>query len=83
MTKSLRVLVAGTGFAGKGHTRVFRTAGAEVVGIVGRTNHVVRKVTEKLTIRLGAALALRRVGMGRATDPDGNCRERSRRFGRY
>lgn len=49
MTK-LRVLVAGTGFAGKGHTTAFRAAGTEVVGIVGRTDHVVRDVADNLSI---------------------------------
>ncbi len=49
MTK-LKTLVAGTGFAGKGHTAAFRAAGTEVVGIVGRTDHVVRDVAAKLEI---------------------------------
>ncbi|MEP3296974.1 MAG: Gfo/Idh/MocA family oxidoreductase [Pseudoruegeria sp.] len=49
----LRVLVAGTGFAGKGHTQAFRAAGAEVVGIVGRTDHVVRDVSTDLEIAYG------------------------------
>jgi len=45
-----KVLVFGTGFAGQGHTQAFRDAGAEVVGIVGRTPSVVKEVAEKLTI---------------------------------
>ncbi len=49
MTK-LRVLIAGTGFAGKGHTAAFRTAGAEIVGIIGRTDHVVRDVAHDMSI---------------------------------
>jgi len=44
------VLVFGTGFAGQGHTQAFRDAGAEVVGIVGRTPEVVKEVAEKLAI---------------------------------
>ena len=42
MSKQLKVLVHGTGFAGQGHTDAFRNAGAEVVGIVGRTESVVK-----------------------------------------
>ena len=48
--KGLRVLVAGTGFAGQGHAQAFRAAGAEVAGIVGRTEHVVRDTAARLTI---------------------------------
>ncbi|MCL9776854.1 Gfo/Idh/MocA family protein [Vibrio methylphosphonaticus] len=44
------VLVFGTGFAGQGHAKAFRDAGAEVVGIVGRTEHVVTEVAEKMAI---------------------------------
>jgi predicted dehydrogenase len=50
MSNKLRVLVHGTGFAGQGHTEAFRYAGAEVVGIVGRTNAVVKEVAEALAI---------------------------------
>lgn len=46
----MKVLVAGTGFAGKGHTAAFRAAGCEVVGMVGRTDHVLRDVADELTI---------------------------------
>jgi predicted dehydrogenase len=49
MTK-LRVLIAGTGFAGKGHATAFRAAGAEIVGIVGRTEHVVKDVAQEISI---------------------------------
>ena len=50
MTKPLKVLIAGTGFAGKGHTAAFRSAGAQVVGMVGRTDHVARDVAAELAI---------------------------------
>jgi predicted dehydrogenase len=45
-----KVLVYGTGFAGQGHAKAFRDAGAEVVGIVGRTAQVVTEVAEKMGI---------------------------------
>ena len=48
MPERLKVLVHGTGFAGQGHTDAFRLAGAEVVGMVGRTVSVVAEVTEKM-----------------------------------
>ena len=44
MDRKLRVLVAGTGFAGQGHTEAFRAVGAEVVGMVGRTPKVLTDV---------------------------------------
>jgi len=50
MNKKPRVLVHGTGFAGQGHTQAFRDASAEVVGMVGRNEDVLRSVTEKLGI---------------------------------
>ncbi|TNF19354.1 MAG: Gfo/Idh/MocA family oxidoreductase [Rhodobacteraceae bacterium] len=50
MSRKLKVLISGTGFAGQGHAEAFRGAGAEVVGIVGRTPHVVRDVAEKMGI---------------------------------
>ena len=50
MREKPRVLVCGTGFAGQGHTEAFRYAGAEVVGMVGRTGTVVKEVTEKMAI---------------------------------
>jgi len=46
----LKVLIAGTGFAGEGHTDAFRGAGADVVGMVGRTESVVSDVADKLAI---------------------------------
>lgn len=48
--RKLKVLVAGTGFAGEGHAKAFRWAGAEIVGIVGRTPGVVSELAEKLQI---------------------------------
>ena len=50
MSKHPRVLVYGTGFAGQGHAQAFRYVGAEVVGIVGRTESVVRQVAKDLNI---------------------------------
>jgi predicted dehydrogenase len=50
MSKKLKVLVCGTGFAGQGHTKAFRDTGAEVVGMVGRNESVVREVAGKLDI---------------------------------
>lgn len=47
---TLKVLVAGTGFAGQGHADAFRGAGADIVGIVGRTDHVTRSIAEKMSI---------------------------------
>ena len=47
MSDKPKVLVHGTGFAGQGHTDAFRYAGAEVVGMVGRTESVVREVTKE------------------------------------
>ena len=46
----LKVLIHGTGFAGQGHTDAFRNAGAEVVGIVGRTPSRVVEVAKKMNI---------------------------------
>jgi len=48
--KNVRVLIHGTGFAGQGHAEAFRYAGAEVVGIVGRTPEVVKQVAAELDI---------------------------------
>ena len=50
MSQKLKVLICGTGFAGQGHTDAFRDVSADVVGIVGRTESVVREVAEKLNI---------------------------------
>lgn len=49
----MKVLISGTGFAGQGHADAFRGAGAEIVGMVGRTPHVVAEVTEKMGIPYG------------------------------
>lgn len=46
----MKVLIHGSGFAGEGHAAAFRGAGAEVVGIVGRTLPVVRELAAKLDI---------------------------------
>ncbi len=50
MERKLKVLIAGTGFAGQGHADAFRAFGVEVVGIVGRTPSVVKEVAEKMEI---------------------------------
>ena len=50
MSKKIRVLVHGTGFAGQGHAEAFRYANAEIVGIVGRTESVVKQVAKDLNI---------------------------------
>ncbi|MFB9055477.1 Gfo/Idh/MocA family protein [Mariniflexile ostreae] len=50
MDNKLKVLISGSGFAGQGHADAFRAAGVEVVGIVGRTESVVKEVATKKTI---------------------------------
>ncbi|MDU0354627.1 Gfo/Idh/MocA family oxidoreductase [Paraglaciecola aquimarina] len=50
MSKNISVLVYGTGFAGQGHAQAFRDMGAEVVGIVGRTQSVVQHVAKDMNI---------------------------------
>lgn len=50
MSDKLKVLIHGTGFAGQGHAEAFRFAGAEVVGMVGRTASVVKEVAQKTGI---------------------------------
>ena len=50
MGRGVRVLVHGTGFAGQGHADAFRYAGAEIVGIVGRTKSVVEAVAADMDI---------------------------------
>lgn len=50
MSKPIKVLVHGTGFAGQGHAEAFRYAGAEIVGIVGRTATVVQQVAKDMDI---------------------------------
>ena len=53
MGQPLKVLVHGTGFAGQGHAEAFRSVGAEIVGIVGRTPSVIEKVTADMGIPYG------------------------------
>ena len=50
MGRKLTVLIAGTGFAGAGHADAFRAAGADIVGIVGRTPSVASEVADRLAI---------------------------------
>ena len=50
MSKTIRVLVHGTGFAGQGHAEAFRDAGAKIVGMVGRTESVVKQVASDMKI---------------------------------
>ena len=50
MSQKPEVLIHGTGFAGQGHAEAFRYAGAEVVGIVGRTPDVVAQVAKDMGI---------------------------------
>jgi len=50
LSDKLRVLIHGTGFAGQGHAGAFRDAGAVIIGIVGRTEHVVRDVAASMSI---------------------------------
>lgn len=50
MSKKLKVLVLGTGYAGQGHTEAFRYLGAEVLGMVGRTEGVLHEVAGNLGI---------------------------------
>lgn len=53
MSKTIKVLVHGTGFAGQGHAQAFRDVGAKIVGIVGRTPSVVAQVTQEMDIPYG------------------------------
>ena len=50
MSKKPTVLVLGSGFAGQGHAEALRYAGAEIVGMVSRTESVVKKVAVSLDI---------------------------------
>lgn len=50
MSNAIKVLVHGTGFAGQGHAEAFRYAGADIVGIVGRTQSVVTRVAKDMDI---------------------------------
>ena len=47
----LRALVLGTGYAGRGHAEALRYVGVEVVGMVGRTPHVLAAAAAELDIR--------------------------------
>ncbi len=49
-TKRLTVLVHGAGFAGQGHANAFRFADAKIIGVVGRTEAIVKQVAEDLDI---------------------------------
>jgi predicted dehydrogenase len=50
MTKNLRALILGSGFAGQGHALALRDAGVEIVGMVSRTREVVGRVAAELNI---------------------------------
>ena len=50
MNEKPKVLICGTGFAGQGHAEAFRYAGADVVGIVGRTESVAKDVAKSMEI---------------------------------
>lgn len=50
MSDKLKVLIHGTGFAGRGHAEAFRYAGVQVVGIVGRTEAVTHQVAKDMDI---------------------------------
>ena len=50
MSKTIKILVHGTGFAGQGHAEAFRSVGADIVGIVGRTESVVQRVAKDMNI---------------------------------
>ncbi len=50
MTKFLRALVLGSGYAGQGHALALREAGVEIVGMVSRTRDVVKRVASELKI---------------------------------
>lgn len=49
-TKSLKALILGSGFAGQGHALALRDAGVDVVGMVSRTEAVVKEVAASLSI---------------------------------
>ncbi len=50
MSENLKVLIHGTGYAGQGHAEAFRAESVDVVGIVGRTDSVVRDVASEMHI---------------------------------
>ena len=52
MSKPLKVLVHGTGFAGQGHAEAFKDAGTEIIGIVGRTETIVQQVAQDMACLL-------------------------------
>lgn len=50
MTKPLRAVVIGAGWAGEGHTRALQHVGVDVVAICARNREVVRAVAERLGV---------------------------------
>lgn len=50
MPNHLKAMVLGSGFAGKGHAMALRDCGVEVVGMVSRTESVVKAVARELGI---------------------------------
>lgn len=50
MSKSLRALIFGSGFAGQGHAEALREAGVEIVGMASRTRDVVEAVAGDMNI---------------------------------
>ncbi|MBZ0295541.1 MAG: Gfo/Idh/MocA family oxidoreductase [Anaerolineae bacterium] len=50
MPHNLKALVLGSGFAGKGHALALRDCGVEVVGMISRTESVVKAVAAELDI---------------------------------
>ncbi len=50
MTKKLRAMVLGSGFAGQGHTMALRAAGVDVVAMASRTRAVCERVAADLGI---------------------------------
>ncbi len=50
MSKQLRALVLGSGFAGQGHAMALRDCGVEVAGMASRTEDVVKRVAAEMRI---------------------------------
>ena len=50
MRDKLKGLVLGSGFAGQGHAEAMRYCGVEVVGMVSRTEDVVKRVAGEMGI---------------------------------
>jgi predicted dehydrogenase len=50
MTKSLRAVVIGAGFAGEGHTQALRSTGVDVVAMCARQPRVVQSVADRLQV---------------------------------